>query len=260
MKSSGQIRYQAQAFARLAGVSVRALHHYDRLGLLKPTGRTSAGYRLYGPEHFARLQQIVTLKFIGFTLREIKRLISGADLTTALRLQRASLEEKRRQLGRAIDAIAKAEKLPASRRGPDWRAFADIIQRIQMQTNNDWTKKYYSKTAQKALTERGKLWSPELQEKVSGDWRQLFDDIKAAIAKNVSPGSTEGQMLAARWDKLVEAFTGGHGGIRQGVKRVWANYQKLPAANQKNMQPFKDAMSPEVTSFYAAAKEARPGK
>jgi len=88
---------------------VRALHHYDRLGLLKPSSRTAAGYRLYGPSDVARLQQIVTLKFIGFSLREIKRLLAGADLPAALHLQRNTLDQKRRQLDLAIAAIAQAD-------------------------------------------------------------------------------------------------------------------------------------------------------
>jgi len=57
--------YQAIEFAQLAGVTVRTLHHYDRIGLLKPSAYTNAGYRLYGKGDLVRLQQIVTLKFIG---------------------------------------------------------------------------------------------------------------------------------------------------------------------------------------------------
>lgn len=64
--------YRASEFAALTGVTVRALHHYDRVGLLKPTGRSAAGYRLYGAGDFARLQQVLTLKFIGLPLRQIK--------------------------------------------------------------------------------------------------------------------------------------------------------------------------------------------
>ena len=64
--------YKAAEFAQLAGVTVRTLHHYDRLGLLKPTGHTAKGHRLYGERDFARLQQIVTLKFIGFPLKQIE--------------------------------------------------------------------------------------------------------------------------------------------------------------------------------------------
>ena len=82
--------YRVSDFAEKAGVTVRTLHHYDRLGLLKPSGRTEAGYRLYGERDFGRLQQIVTLKFIGLPLRQIKDLLDGSDLDLAatLRLQR----------------------------------------------------------------------------------------------------------------------------------------------------------------------------
>ena len=57
--------YRVSEFAEKAGVTVRTLHHYDRMGLLKPSGRTNAGYRLYGERDLVRLQQIVTLKFIS---------------------------------------------------------------------------------------------------------------------------------------------------------------------------------------------------
>ena len=72
--------YKANEFARLTGVTVRTLHHYDRLGLLKPSGRTPAGYRLYGERDFARLQQIVILKFIGFPLNQIKEILDRDSL------------------------------------------------------------------------------------------------------------------------------------------------------------------------------------
>jgi DNA-binding transcriptional MerR regulator len=57
--------YQPRQFAELAGVTVRALHYYDRLGLLKPR-RTNSGYRLYRAEDLERLEQIVALKFVDF--------------------------------------------------------------------------------------------------------------------------------------------------------------------------------------------------
>src|SRR5947207_15711345 len=92
--------YRASEFAELAGVTVRTLHHYDRLGLLKPSGRTAAGYRLYGERDFARLQQIITLKFIGFPLNQIKKLLDRRDFDLAkiFRFQQQIMEEKRKQL------------------------------------------------------------------------------------------------------------------------------------------------------------------
>src|SRR5713101_3704201 len=103
--------YRIREFADLAGVTVRALHHYDRLGLLKPR-RTQTGYRVYCAKDLETLEQIVALKFIGLPLKTIKLLLRRrpADLSTALRVQRALLEQKKCLLERAITAIGQAEE------------------------------------------------------------------------------------------------------------------------------------------------------
>src|SRR5258708_25927332 len=99
-----------QEFAALTGVTVRALHHYDRLGLLRPK-RTGSGYRLYGTQEVERLEQIVALKFIGIPLKQMKAILDRdpADLPKALRMQRTVLEGQRRLLDSAIQAIRNAE-------------------------------------------------------------------------------------------------------------------------------------------------------
>ena len=218
---------------------MRTLHHYDRLGLLKPRARTAAGYRLYGSRDFARLQQIVTLKFIGFPLREIKKLLAGADLATALRLQRKALEERQRQLSQAVAAIAKAERMLGSRREPDWRAFAKVIEVIQMQTKSDWTKQYYNEEAQKLIAERQNLWSPELQKEVEQKWAALFQDIEAAATDGMDPTSPAAQKLAERQAELVGGFTGGHASIAEGLEKLWKDQTNWPAEFKKQVfEPF----------------------
>ena len=87
--------YRVREFAELAGVTVRALHHYDRLGLLRPQ-KTDAGYRLYAEKDLERLEQIIALKFLGLPLKQMKVVLldpKALDLVDALRLQRAVLEE-----------------------------------------------------------------------------------------------------------------------------------------------------------------------
>src|SRR5260370_5317955 len=123
--------------AEKAGVSVQTLHHYERLGLLRPSGRTRASYRLYGEREFARLQQIVTLKFIGLPLKEIKRLLDHSDpgLTETLYLQRRLLIQKRQQLDLAIHAIRQPERSTAFVRTPDWTPFKRTIRYMVMQNN-----------------------------------------------------------------------------------------------------------------------------
>src|SRR5689334_6171141 len=101
--------YRVSEFARLSGVTPRALRHYDRLGLLKPQ-RTAAGYRVYTDHDLERLVQIVALKFIGIPLDRIGRLATRqADLAKALDAQRQALEEKRRLLDLAVGAIHEAQ-------------------------------------------------------------------------------------------------------------------------------------------------------
>ena len=98
-------------FAALAGVTVRALHHYDRLALLRPR-RSHTGYRLYCLRDLERLEQIVALKFLGVPLKQIKDLLDRdrRGLANALRSQRQALEERRHRLDQAISAIQEAEQ------------------------------------------------------------------------------------------------------------------------------------------------------
>ncbi|HEX8069523.1 MAG TPA: MerR family transcriptional regulator [Pyrinomonadaceae bacterium] len=243
--------YQAHEFAARAGVTVRTLHHYDRLGLLRPTRRTAAGYRLYGARDLARLQQIVTLKFIGLSLNQIKALLGGRelDLTTTLRLQREVLTEQRRRLEQALAAIERAERLAAAGDPPDWAAFKTIVEVITM-SDMDWTKKYYSEEAQQKIAERQRTIPPEVIEQGQRDWMQLIKECEQAVAEGVAPESARGQELAARWAELLRGFTGGDPNIQEGLNRMYADKANWPATFPK---PFGD----DVQAFIARAATAR---
>jgi DNA-binding transcriptional MerR regulator len=220
---------KASQFAQLAGVTVRTLHHYDRLGLLRPSGHTSSGYRLYGEDDFARLQQIATLKMIGFPLKKIKELLktNSFDLKAALHLQRKIIAERRQQLDLAIAAIEKVEEIIADNRAPEWEDFAKIIEVMNMQKDWEWVKSYYT---QEQLENLSKRWSPELQKQAEQDWATLIKDVEAAMGED--PASETAQALAARWSKLIEAFTGGDPGIEENLQKLYADKANWPAAHQ----------------------------
>ena len=126
--------YRVAEFAGLAGVTVRALHHYDRLAVLRPK-RTESGYRLYSLRDLERLEQIVALKFLGLPLKEIKTLLGreARRLPEVLRSQRLALEEKRRGLEQAIHAIEDAEQAIACGNPAGVQVLAKIIEVIEMQ-------------------------------------------------------------------------------------------------------------------------------
>ena len=240
MNDASEKLWQTREFARLAGVTARTLHHYDRLGLLKPTRRTSKGFRLYSERDFARLQQITTLKFIGFSLSQIKKILGqkAFDLSETLRLQRNVLRAQRDRLNLALEAIARVERLNSS----DLESFKEIIEVINMEQNLDWTKKYYSDAAQAKIEERKHLWSPELQERVSRDWAELVADIEAAMADGTRPSDPRAQALANRWRALVTEFTGGDKEIQTRLNKMYAD--------EKNWQTeWKKPFSDEVQSF-----------
>jgi DNA-binding transcriptional MerR regulator len=98
------------AVARLAGVTVRTLHHYDEIGLLAPSGRSDAGYRRYADPDLERLQRILFFRELGFGLEEIKTVMNddGADASAHLRRQHAMLRERIRRLERMAAAVEKA--------------------------------------------------------------------------------------------------------------------------------------------------------
>ena len=107
-----------------------------------------------------------------------------------------ALQEKQKLLARAMKAIGAAEKALDSGKTATPAILKRLIEVINMQSDVEAMKKYYSEEAQKVLNDRRKLWSPELQEQVSKEWMTLFDDIKSAIAQGVQPESKDGQALA----------------------------------------------------------------
>lgn len=101
------MEYSAGALARLAGVSIRTLHHYDAVGLLRPTARTRAGHRRYGAADVERLHRILVYRQLGFELATIGELIAdeGATGTGHLERQRALLREQRARLDRMLEGV-----------------------------------------------------------------------------------------------------------------------------------------------------------
>jgi len=242
--------YHAHEFAELAGVTVRALHHYDRLGLLKPAHRSEAGYRFYRRQDLARLEQIVVLKFIGLSLRDIGEVLrqETSALPQTLRHQQEVLTEKRRQLDKAISVIAKASQAIGAGDESDWRVLATIIKEISMQNDKTWMGQYFSDSAKAKIRERQALWSPELQQQTDKKWKELFYEVQNSL--NEDPASARAQELADRWQALVNEFTGGDPEIQRGLDQLYSNQNNWP-------KDWKSPVPSEVRAFITKAMKAR---
>ena len=95
--------------AALAGVTVRTLHHYDRIGLLSPSGRTAAGYRQYAPADLDRLHQVLLYRELGFPLEEVATLLDdpSADPEAHLRRQHRLLRDRMERTSEMLAAVEK---------------------------------------------------------------------------------------------------------------------------------------------------------
>ena len=198
--------YRTAAFAALAGVTSRALRHYDRLGLLKPK-RTAAGYRVYRTSDLETLEEIVALKFIGIPLKDIPaiRRRSRGSFADPLRAQRQTLEARQRTLSRAIAAVAAAERALASGPAIDVSLFRQIIEVMQMATNHEETLAHYVGMLKAKASHLSGL-APEDRATLRKQWLELVGDIKAAVDED--PGGPNAQNLLDRWLSFLQALTG----------------------------------------------------
>ncbi len=200
MAKSRVVTWRTAEFALHAGVTVRALRHYDRLGLLKPK-RTAAGYRIYTEADLETLEQIVALKFIGIPLRQIAAVQRNTrgPLADVLQRQRRALEAKRRLLSMAIDLVAEAEHRLRTGKPSEASIYRRIIEVIEMQHNSEeWLNQYKDLVEKKRV--RLLSMSQAERDQMRQKWLDLFADVR--IALDDDPTGPRGQALASRWLEL----------------------------------------------------------
>jgi DNA-binding transcriptional MerR regulator len=204
--SPAERTYRIAAFAALAGVTPRALRHYDRLGLLKPK-RSNAGYRIYSERDLETLEEIVALKFIGVPLKQIAaiRRKPRGSFADVLRAQRQALEAKRRTLAQAIAAVAAAETSLEAGRAIDAAIFRKIIEVMQMDENPEDTISTYIALLKQKMAYIGAL-SADQRAALRQQWSALVADVRASV--DVDPGGAVAQALLDRWLALLQAMTG----------------------------------------------------
>jgi len=212
--------------AKATGLTVRALRHYDRIGLLTPAKRTEAGYRLYGKADVARLQRILSLRHLGFPLERIKALLDGGtpapERIVSLQLERVersiALQQRLRARLRAL-----AEAL-AARRGVSAEEFLQLIEVMHMVEKHGFDPGCTPEELDR-IKGQGELYGPEKIREVEREWPELIEKVKAEMDRATPPDDPRVQTLARRWRELVGMFSGGDAGIERKLKDA---YQQAP--------------------------------
>jgi DNA-binding transcriptional MerR regulator len=219
--------YYVREFAHLAGVTVRTLHYYDQKGLLKPSRRIDGTHRLYKQHDLLRLQQILTLKELGFTLEEIRALLDKPDYSVqeSLAIQKAAIDRRIEQLQRVSSAL---EIIMQAGGDYDWETVIAAIRGLTASEESKlWLAEHYSEDQREIIQTRAGQMTPNDIMRGIQAWADLGRDFQAVC--HLPPAHPNVQRLAERMVALVEEFIQGDPGILASLKSIYSDPEQMPS-------------------------------
>ncbi len=246
-----QRTYQVSEVARITGISVRALHHYDAIGLLVPKQRTDAGYRVYDQDDLLRLQQVLIGREQGLALEAIRRSLDDPrfDRTQALRAQKRQLQERARRTDDMIRAVEAALAMLERGQGGTMdmqQLFAGFDpSAYEAEAEERWG----DTDAYRESAKRAKRYGTD-------DWRQIkeeqdaiYADAAHALQSGNAPDSAAAMDVAERHRRSIERwFYPCSTDMHVNLAEMW----EADARFAKNI----DAHGAGLTPFLAAAVRA----
>jgi len=213
--------------AKRTGLSVRTLHYYDEIGLLRPSQHTKSQHRLYGPSELARLQQIKSLRQLGFSLDEIRACLdtSSFSIRGVLELHSARLLKQIREETRLVSLL---ETLAASLDAGTGASVDDLIDAIESITTLD---RDFTPEERREIHERGERLGRQHVAAVEAEWPSLIARVRGEMLRGTAPTDERVRPLAGRWRELVREFTGGNPSIERKVRASFvADPQRMSGA------------------------------
>jgi MerR family transcriptional regulator, thiopeptide resistance regulator len=215
------------------GLSIRALHHYDQIGLLVPSQRTPSGHRLYDQADIARLQQIQSLRLMGLSLHEVRRLLSDEAMSPRhlIDLHLARLHDVitlQRRLVRHLRALA--THIDAN----EVASVGDLCCIIQEMTVME---QYFTRDQLALLDQRRAQVGEERLHEIRDAWAEIIPAVQTAMNAGVDPTSPEILAIARRWKALEDEMTGGDPAISSAIRIM---YERMPVPGRHGPAPTGD--------------------
>lgn len=203
--------------AKRTGITVRTLHHYDDLGLLRPSERSDAGYRLYNREDIARLHRIQALRRLNLSLQEIGEIIDaqGLELSFVIEQQIRGLELQIKQQEELRDRLCELQTKMQNNAGPSLDFWLSTLEMMSVQG------KYLSKSDLDYLKHQTKLHTGDLDRTLQG----LAAQIRRLIQTKVPANDSTALEIAKQWMKAVSTAIP-HPGV---LKKIVAMHEQEPA-------------------------------
>jgi len=206
--------------AKRCGLTIRTLHHYDAIGLLVPSVRSGAGYRLYDRANIERLHRIQALRQLGLALADIGTALSGPQqpLADVVDRQIAQIDREITEAKSLRERLVYLRTQLANGQSPD---LADWLDTLELMTMYE---KYFSAEELKALPLHT---DPD----VLAEWNPLITAVQSAMDRGATANEADVQLLALRWMTMVERGTGNN---PEFLMRLHAMNESEPAARAQS--------------------------
>jgi len=211
--------------AKHSGLTVRTLHHYDEIGLLKPSGRSESGYRLYSRDDVARLHGIQALRQLGLALADIAAMLDKGGTPPGLIIDQ-QMRALDREIARATELRDHLELLQHQLAKGDEPGMADWLDTLGLMKTYG---KYFSAAELKTIFANWNL--------IEADWEPLIGAVREVMNRGVAAEAPEVQPLAQRWMRLMLRWMDGNFDL---IDRWGEMYEKEPSAHGRNGAPESD--------------------
>lgn len=201
-----EMHFTVKQLADLSGVTPRTLHYYDQIGLLSPARDPHNGYRIYQRPALLRLQQILFLRELGFSLEDIQAILDqpGFDLLPALEAHRLALTERRERLDRLLDTI---ERTISHLKGNIEMDHKEFFEGFSEEKQKEYEEVIRQRYGEEQLSQSQKRWgsySEEKKRQVMEEGRENYRRLVEAMP--FGPASPQAQEGIARWHQHLRNF------------------------------------------------------
>lgn len=240
------------ALAKKTGLTVRALHHYDEIGLLSPSFRSESGHRLYTEKDVQKLQEITLLQLMGFSLAEIKLCLENKDFPfqemAKSHLQRIQIAiQSQKALYNRIESIINAFNNEQA------LSVDDALETIKVIVMYE---KYYTPEQIETLKTREKSMSKDEFTQVQTEWENLFKAFQDAYQSGKAVTHPDVIKLGQKANALINAFTGGDPEMEKSLQNMYSTEGGHNVLSQHGV-----GISAEEFHYLAnAMKAAKEGK
>ncbi len=198
--------FTVKQLSGLAGVTPRALRHYDQIGLLKPSRLGENGYRYYGEESLLRLQQILFYRELGLPLDEIRKIMGRRDFDALAALENHKLELEKR-IERLLRLVETVDQTILYMKGQtpmsNQQLFAGFSEAEQEKLAAE-AETMYDPDVVRASNQKWKGYSAEQKQRILDEGRQVYLDMIAVLPKGAA--SAEAQAIVERWRTHMDYF------------------------------------------------------